>query len=203
MSEQIYKAVRYYYHNNKHVLSNSFIFDWESDIFTLAASGYAIEVEIKISRADYLADFKKVDKHRLLTNHSRNHCLYRKNYTDGATFGYGYGDYQKLDGLACWIEFCKPKDKIPNKFYYACPEGLIKIEDLPPYAGLMWISDRGAVSIKKQAPFLHKNKIIKETDLLDKYYWRVKNAITQCIMQNQDNVDELKRVINKIKNILY
>lgn len=202
MSEQIYRAVRYYYHNNKHVLSNSFIFDWESDIFTLAASGYAIEVEIKVSRSDFLADFKKVDKHVLLSDHKRKFTVIRKN---DSPLEYAWIDekYVKLDGLACRVTLVSPKSAIPNRFYYACPEGLIKVEDLPPYAGLMWISDKGAVSIKKQAPFLHKDKNIQEADLLDKYYWRVKNAITRCIMCNDDNIEELKRVINKVKNILY
>ena len=50
----------------------------------------------------------------------------------------------------------EPHTKIPNKFYYACPDGLIK--EVPEYAGLIWVNSEGSVMVVKQAPILHKNK---------------------------------------------
>ena len=54
-------------------LFNTFIFAWESDFFCITKSGYAIEVEIKISRSDFKADFKKEEKHYMLSHADRTH----------------------------------------------------------------------------------------------------------------------------------
>ena len=49
------------------------------------------------------------------------------------------------------------KNNCPNYFVYAVPEGLISIDEVPEYAGLIYIKDE-AVEIVKAAPFLHKSK---------------------------------------------
>jgi hypothetical protein len=46
---------------------------------------------------------------------------------------------------------------LPNRFFYVCPEGLIKVEELPAYAGLWYIIDGNPV-IQKEAPLIHKGK---------------------------------------------
>lgn len=205
MAELIYRACRSYLKGNKHVLFNSYILGWESDVFSLTKAGYSIEIEVKISRADYIKDFKKAVKHRLLTNYNRNNCLYKKSYTSGTDWGYGLGKYGRLDGFACWVEFCKPQEKIPNRFYYACPVDLIKVDEVPGYAGLIYVDQNGRLSVVKKAPLLHKLKNVKEEDLADKYYWRVQNAIAACNTRiwGEPTVEQLKGVINRIKNILY
>lgn len=45
-----------------------------------------------------------------------------------------------------------------NFFYYACPVGLIKKEELPEYAGLIYCSPKGSY-ISKKAPQLHNDRI--------------------------------------------
>lgn len=50
----------------------------------------------------------------------------------------------------------KSSSYIPNKFYYACPSGLIK--EVPDYAGLIWVGQNGDVEWIKTAPRLHKDK---------------------------------------------
>lgn len=45
---------------------------------------------------------------------------------------------------------------IPNRFFYACPDGLIK--DVPGYCGLLWINESGSVMIVKDALKLHSEK---------------------------------------------
>lgn len=49
----------------------------------------------------------------------------------------------------------------PNYFYYAVPEGLISPDEVPPYAGLIYMS-RSQPVIVKQAPKLHKEKMNTE-----------------------------------------
>lgn len=60
--------------------------------------------------------------------------------------------------------------KIPNKFYFVCPDGLIPLETVPEYAGLIYIGK--GETIVKQAPFLHKHKLEVEKSLFQKVYWR-------------------------------
>ena len=41
---------------------------WEADLISVTRAGYLHEYEIKISRSDYKADFKKLSKHQWLGN---------------------------------------------------------------------------------------------------------------------------------------
>ena len=65
----------------------------------------------------------------------------------------------------------------PNYFYYAVPEGMIQPEEVPEYAGLIWILKeysyiRQSYVIKKQAPQLHKQKYKDaELNLGEKFYY--------------------------------
>lgn len=45
-----------------------------------------------------------------------------------------------------------------NYFYFACTAELIQPEEVPVYAGLLWIDGRGKTHILKSAPLLHKQK---------------------------------------------
>lgn len=47
----------------------------------------------------------------------------------------------------------------PNRFYYVCPEGLLTIDDIPDYAGLLWVEPRGFIDEIVKAPKLHSEKI--------------------------------------------
>jgi hypothetical protein len=59
---------------------------------------------------------------------------------------------------------------IPNRFYFAVPVGLIKKQEVPPYAGLIYV-DGGGAQIEKEAPFLHKRILDLKTVLLNKFYY--------------------------------
>lgn len=51
------------------IVSNSYIYSWESDLLAVnKESHYITEYEIKISRADFKADFNKEDKHRIIAD---------------------------------------------------------------------------------------------------------------------------------------
>ena len=57
-----------YLSNPKYLLHNLYVFGWESDYLAKTNAGYWYEVEIKISLADFKADFKKREKHYALLN---------------------------------------------------------------------------------------------------------------------------------------
>lgn len=78
------------------------------------------------------------------------------------------------------LESKESGSKIPNYFYYVVPEGLVSEEEVPEYAGLIYVL--GNVNglrrpyyqfqeIKK-APKLHSNKIDENSlNLIDKFYY--------------------------------
>jgi len=105
-------------------LFNTFIFGFESDFFCISKSGYVIECEIKISKSDFKADFRKNKygkvRHEILQDRSK-------------TFK-------------------------PNRFYFAVPKGLLTVNDIPDYVGLIEVDF--SVNNTKQAPFLHKVKLM-------------------------------------------
>lgn len=70
------------------------------------------------------------------------------------------------------------ESKKPNFFYYVVPEDLIALDDIPEYAGLIYIKrGRGLRTIKK-APILHKVKNDpKDLNLTDKFYYNMVSAI--------------------------
>lgn len=47
----------------------------------------------------------------------------------------------------------------PSFFYYACPEGLIPINLIPVYAGLVYVCENGHIMTIKNAPKIHKTPI--------------------------------------------
>lgn len=72
-------------------------------------------------------------------------------------------------------ETCFIKHRIPNKFFYCCPKGLIEEHEVPEYAGLIHFSkfalqDRPGqyyveFEYKKKAPYIHKQKVDNEVVL--------------------------------------
>ncbi len=74
----------------------------------------------------------------------------------------------------------------PNYFYYACPEGLIKLEELPKNAGLIYIVNDGCV-FKKKAPKynIHIHDIAKiQKKVIDNYQQR---AFLGCCLLTYKN----------------
>ncbi len=68
--------------------------------------------------------------------------------------------------------------KCPNQLYFCCPEGLLKPEEIPPYAGLLYCLPTEIKMVKK-APYIHKNKQDLTKVLLQKFHnlWRYKTDI--------------------------
>ncbi len=77
-----------------------------------------IETETKVSRGDFVADFRK-GKWKLIKR-----GVYPANY-----------------------------------FYFACPVGLIQPKELPPKIGLLWVTERGTVRMKREAKRINRKPL--------------------------------------------
>jgi hypothetical protein len=140
----------------KYIDFNTYVYryDWESDFFMMLKSGYTTEIEIKISKADFKNDSNKKTKHQILKEGKFERVL----------------DKGMINEITETVEWNRP-----NRFYYAVPENLIAVKDVPDYAGLIHIvkiSDHGVYDVKivKEAPLLHKEKPDYSKLLLAKFY---------------------------------
>ena len=100
----------------------------ECDMISISKSDYIYEYEVKISRSDFKADFKK-EKHKLM-----------------------------LEGKSAIDNIEKTFYYTPNYFNFVVPTGLISIEEVPNYAGLIYMDDKLNFTIIKKAPLIHKIK---------------------------------------------
>ena len=103
-------------------LPNMLLQTGEADMISMTSAGYMYEYEVKISKADFKADAKKVYKH----------------------FRFKDQPPSTLDN-GCFI---------PNYFSYVCPADMIRVDEVPEYAGLFY-ADRGIICVKKPVK-LHK-----------------------------------------------
>lgn len=116
---------------------------WECDLAIISDAGYLSEIEIKVSRADFKADLHKSRKARPLY-FTPEGLLERKHD-------------RLVSDASKWT---------PRRFWFACPWDLIKADEVPDYAGLIWFTRRkkgyerhGLVETEiKPAPFRHGHK---------------------------------------------
>ena len=197
--------LKYLFSTHDYKLCNTFIFPWESDFFAISNSGYSVEVEVKVSKADFRRDFThKEGKHDLFCK--RKSLAFISNKYE--TFGYGMKD---CDGK--WfqpkytrITWSIPADNLPNKFFYACPQDLIKADEVPDYAGLIY-SNNDYCTIVKKAPFVHKVKRKFTETLLSKYYHRSNELFfklrdfkyTHQQELTADQLHDLDQIINRFR----
>lgn len=150
-------------------IRNAYIFgDWESDFLNVARSGYCNEFEVKISRSDFFNDFKKVRRHSVMKN---------------GTYVYWFNNEVRTQEFR------------PNRFWYVVPAGLIRLEEIPEYAGLIYCKplerwpDTLDIEIVKPAPVLHKQKFDFEKKLCVKYFYHLQNA--------RKEIRDLKKIITE------
>ena len=149
-STQIQKELRQHFGNYDYMLLNSFIFNWESDYFCISKSGYTVEVEVKISKGDFKADFRKttgsgINKHLFLSSPDK---LRKPNRFF----------------FACPENLIMP-DEIPKEY------GLIWIKQRM-IGNVKYTNSE----IIRDAKFLHKTKIFNDLhlvrQLMNKFYYR-------------------------------
>lgn len=113
----------------------------ECDVFGINRNGYSYEFEIKMSRSDFQAEFRnKIHKHKKLNN--RDAVKVYDEWKNG-----------KRTGEKCELI------QIPNRYFFVCPKGLILPNEVPEYAGLIYVYNN-PISLKevKPAKLLHRNK---------------------------------------------
>ncbi len=134
---------------------------WECDLFTLTKADIFKEYEIKISRADFRQDANKMRRQ------------------------------SQFDGLLLKTHEVNKHAKIaardvngPMRFWFVAPAGVIPIEELPAFAGLLiatWCpyGKRIDFNIEKKAPKLHAEKFsqVGKDDIMrtayNRYRWNV------------------------------
>jgi len=141
---------------------------WEADIAAVTKTEMIHEIEIKVSRSDFLADFRK--QQRIYTTadaiHNKHEAMKNRMHgKDMPVSGWALGK-----GLS-W------KFWTPNYFSFASPIGVLKIEDIPEYAGWYeveniyrpkgeWRSVESWETVcheRKTPPRLHKEKVFSES----------------------------------------
>ena len=212
--QKIQRVLNKFMASPKYKVDGLFVFRWESDKLLWTKSGYIYEFEIKISRADYKNDFKhKAEKHLLLNSKLPqpseavqldlfDHLLkHEQKRYPGIT----------KDQLHTYPE----NTKLPNFFYYAVPEGMLEPDEVPPYAGLIYITTEKYpkyhrddpdkyyhdIKIVRKAPQLHKTKYTDaELNLGEKFYYNMqtwkhnyREQVNYSLMYRQRLQDELKR----------
>lgn len=114
---------------------------WECDVFELTKTGRFREYEVKLSRADFLADKWKAE--RYWDEPSRNYKFRRKH------------------------DFLTARDSAgPTQFWFVTTEDLISSHEIPGWAGLIWASPsprcKAPWNIRletiRQAPKLHNEQ---------------------------------------------
>lgn len=216
-ASEVYKAVYGLFGNYDYKLMNTYIYDWESDFWGRSKSGYALEVEVKVSRSDFFKDFEK-PKHKLFVDwlNKKTHHITKRQWMEymperligsfinkEIEFQFGGSERSRYHGWrtgmhkgkwGVWvndfgsaylkqhevkmyaqatpIKITPLKDILcPNSLYYACPEGMIKIDEVPKYAGLVYVQNEHCASIVKKAPYIHKNYQNINAILLKKFYY--------------------------------
>jgi hypothetical protein len=162
-------ALRKYYDNQAlYMVSNIYAFHsryQETDFLVVKANNrYCYDIEVKVSVSDFRADFKKTQKHDILEKggYKAKHVTFKT--VKGKRKKYPAGRMIKVN-------------ERPNRFYFAVPEGLIKAEDVPDYAGLLYVSKTGIVTKIKESKILHKKKLNIEKMLCRKFYFYWLNAL--------------------------
>lgn len=187
-SKDILNALEKHYDNAAYTVSNIYFFGHpysETDFLVVQKSGYIYDIEVKVSRSDFKADFKKVDKHSILR---------LGGYTKPHRVGYKHEGKIKLARIGEIIPFHPP-----NRFYYAVPEGLITKKEVPPYAGLLYIKPDGKVVKIKEAPLLTKVKTPYEKVFANKFYYAYKELKR---FKEENGIGKLNSYIKALENKL-
>lgn len=164
--------------NMQYFMHNFYFYQyWEADILAITKSRYTFEFEKKISKADFLNDFKKS---KPVFSHYETEEVVR------------YGKTQTVKS-AKWTTKTKhewlQEGHGANKFYFIIPKDLLpQVEDLvPEFAGLMIFyeitskySETTYLKIEKikEAKMLHKEKISDNRliDCLKSVYYKYYNS---------------------------
>ena len=111
------------------MLPNVFIqHDSEADLFCVRKSGLCDEFEVKTSRSDFLADKKKFVNYREATHQE---CIDHQHIK--------WADRNQQPWYKLKYDALASGDMCVNYFWYAVPDGLVSVDEIPDFAGLIYI----------------------------------------------------------------
>ena len=188
MTEQsIQKRLNHFFATHKYKADGLYVFSWESDKLIWTKSGYIYEFEIKISRADFKNDFKhKKEKHILLAStiaRDKAKEIQMSLFEEKEKKHPDHWSREALERHYGDIDQMAIGKRMPNYFYYAVPTGMIEPDEIPPYAGLIYIDKlyryvAESFHIVKEAPCLHKTKYTDaDLNLGEKFYYNWQTAL--------------------------
>jgi len=146
-------------------IDNVHLFEFESDFLTVSKAGYMTEYEVKVSRSDFRADFKK-------SCSKRNARGWRLKETVHKHVKLAMGSY----GL--------------KHFYFIAPEGIIPHDEVPDHAGLIEVTRHSKdnidlqTNIVKKAPKLPNCEKItdkQKAEISNKFYFKYNTAKLKLI----------------------
>ena len=184
--QSIQQRLNYFFASYKYKADGLYVFSWESDKLIWTKSGYIYEFEIKISRSDFKNDFKhKKEKHIVLASTiARDKAkeiqmsLFEQKEQENR-----HWSREMLERRYGDIDAMVKGKRMPNYFYYAVPTGMLEPDEVPPYAGLIYIDSeyryvKQSYRIVKEAPQLHKTKYTDaELNLGEKFYYNWQTAL--------------------------
>jgi hypothetical protein len=138
--------------NHQFAIPNTTVlYPWEADLVSATKAWLVHEMEIKLSLADFRADFKKKSKHQDLAHRftHKNKPMQPKN---------AYQKFLFERGSITLVPKC------PNYFWYATYGFDPTVASLPPYAGWLQVSflkrlGRHVVTVEREAPRIHTDKM--------------------------------------------
>ena len=184
--QSIQQRLNHFFASYKYKADGLYVFSWESDKLIWTKSGYIYEFEIKISRSDFKNDFKhKKEKHIVLAStidrdkaKEIQMSLFEQKEQENR-----HWSREILESRYGDIDAMVKGKRMPNYFYYAVPTGMLEPDEVPPYAGLIYIDSeyryvKQSYRIVKEAPQLHKTKYTDaELNLGEKFYYNWQTAL--------------------------
>lgn len=156
--EQILYSLRHSFYAKrgcKIAAFNTYAFSahFEADFAAVNPNGYAHEVEIKRSRADFLNDFKKESNQQQ-----------RLRYEQQPTYSIRGVEYPARKPPPSELKHDQlQQGLLANYFWFCVPEGMVTLAEVPEYCGLFTFTrKRGSYAVVKcarKAKRLHPNPI--------------------------------------------
>jgi len=139
----------------------------EMDVCSVMQGGCVNEYEIKLTRSDFKKDFLKERKHPIFRNIRE---------------GIRSGTREFFEGEETYlIQYTSP-----NYYYFVVPQDLIKPEEIPEYAGLIYFRKYKDFRTVKAAKKLHKERISDENRT------KIADALMQCCWTFKERLEALK-----------
>lgn len=142
-------------------VAESYVFAEESDFLAFDFRDKTHEFEVKVSKGDFKADFKKKKHNRI------------KSILDGNLYE---RHYQHEFEVSCSFSNRYLPDLIPNKLSFIVPFGLIEKKDVPDYAGLYYVTDEGVIHNAKKCKTIHTEEFRHWRDLSLKLHHHIRTG---------------------------